>query len=437
MRNPRLNIIYIVCHDLGKELGCYGKPILTPNIDAFARKGTLFANAYCSSPACSPSRNCAYTGLYAHNHGGMGLAHCGWSLDENVRTVVDYFNEAGYETVHAGLQHERHQASNRYQVEYNQGQGSPGRNLVENAVADAIDYLRGRGADNSRPFYLNIGTQEVHATCWQAQHNGLRPNVYGGTPDSEVYMPPYIPDTPELRKEMGNFQACIRYLDQEIQRLFAAVKELGYEHNTLVVFTTDHGISNERAKGTLYERGVEISLMASLPGVIRPEAICNELIPNIDIAPTLLDVAGIPAPDHMQGKSFWPLLADGNYKPHTEIYMERNYHGESHYDPMRAVRTDRYHYIRNFDPDAKRDWLPRDNPRMRDTYRNWFTNLWPDKTIARDAEELYDIAADPEELTNLAHSPDYIGVRTELAGKLLHWMKSTEDPLLQQKEDLP
>ena len=105
MRYNRPNILYVVCHDLGRTLGCYGKPVISPNLDRFASQGALFASAFCSSPACSPSRGCAMTGQYAHTNGLMGLVNQGWSLPESTRTIIDHLNDAGYTTAHVGLQH--------------------------------------------------------------------------------------------------------------------------------------------------------------------------------------------------------------------------------------------------------------------------------------------------------------------------------------------
>lgn len=428
-KNKALNIIYFICHDIGKELGCYGKPIDTPNLDRFANKGVKFTNYFCSSPACMPSRCCAYTGLYAHSNGVMGLPSSNYSLDDNIKTVVDYFNENGYETVHVGFQHERSTAAaNRYQIElYKEHQDI----YVETAVDKAIEYLANR-QNSKKPFYLNIGTIEVHASQWmdQIQKNNDRKAIYGTMHYEKVYMPPYISDVPVLRKEMGNFQACIQYFDKQAKRLFDAIRDMGYEKDALVVCTTDHGISNEHAKGTLYDAGVEIMMLIQLPGLKKAGMVVDHLIQNIDIAPTFLDAAGIPIPENIQGKSFWPLLNDGEYTPHKEIFIERNYHGADQYDPMRAVRSDKFHYIRNFDKQAKKEWIPSEVSYIKETYTNWINQLWPEHTQPRDEEELFDIINDPNEFHNLAYEEEYQNIRCELAAKLDNWMHQTNDPLL-------
>ncbi len=441
MPGSRPNIIYIVPHDLGKHLNCYGvEGVTSPGLDRFAREGVLFDNAFCSSPCCSPSRGCAMTGQYAHTNGLMGLINLGWSMPEKTRTIVDYLNEAGYETAHFGFQHERyHPAANRYQVEgvpfYPWHDPFPrDEEWIENVVDRAVTYLESRvGSD--RPFYLNAGSLEVHSSRWQGPTHYPEGNpenrhvVYGVDPHDRVYMPRYIPDTPQLREMMGRFQGAIRYLDSHVQRLFDAVERLGYRDNTLVIFTTDHGIANMRAKSWLYDRGVEITLMMRLPGTIPQGHVVSDLIPNIDIAPTILEAAGVEIPPAMQGRSFWSRLTGGEYAPHDAIYIEKNYHGA--YDPVRAVRTPRYHYIRNLDPEARRAWLPGDVPTMNESFEGWYNELWPEPSLPRDEEELFDIVNDPDEFTNLADDPAHQEIRNRLALQLRRWMEETDDPLLQ------
>jgi arylsulfatase A-like enzyme len=357
----------------------------------------------------------------------MGLVNRGWSLPEERRTIVDELNDAGYETAHFGLQHERHSAAaNRYQIE---GYHSAEDVWVERAVAGAVDFLA-RRADSSRPFYLNIGTVEVHESRWQGTKPLHRRAHYGVDPPHEVYVPPFIPDFPPIRAALGQFQGAIRFLDIHVQTLFDAIARLGYRENTLVVFTTDHGIAVPRAKTTLYDRGTETALMMQLPGTIGRAREIPELIQNIDLAPTLLEAAGAAIPPRVQGRSFWPLLTGRAYAPHEALFTERNWHA-AEYDPMRAVRAARFHYIRNFGERPLRHWLPREVTHPPPTYRASYTELWPERTQPRPAEELYDVAADPEEFVNLADDERYRSVKQNLAAALESWMRRTADPVLE------
>ncbi|MGC9346785.1 MAG: sulfatase family protein, partial [Anaerolineae bacterium] len=428
----------------GQHLNCYGEESVdSPNLDRFAESGVLFENAFCSSPCCSPSRGCAMSGMHAHTNGLMGLVNRGWSMPESTPTIVDYFNEGGYETAHFGFQHERYVASaNRYQVE-----GAPDypeedwvnrqEDWVEPAIDGAIGYLESRvGAE--RPFYLNVGTVEVHASRWQGMfpegHPQNRSDTYGVAAPEDVDVPPWLPDTRAQRERLGKFQGAIRYLDGHVQRLLDAIDRLGYAEDTLVIFTTDHGIAEQRAKVWLYDRGVEIALLVRLPGrvqrregALRPGIRISHLIQNIDIAPTLLDAAGLPIPEVLQGRSFWSLLTGERYTPHDAIVIERNHHGD--YDPMRAVRTPRYHYIRNFAPPPRKTWL-QSTTYLYSDFEPWYGQFDPLPGAPRPEEELFDVVGDPYEYVNLADDPEYAAVRRELAAYLSDWQVETDDLLL-------
>lgn len=436
----RPNIIYFICHDLGKHLGCYDAMVASPNLDRFGASAVTFDNAFCSAPACSPSRACAITGLYSHLNGEVGLSHMGWAIRPDVKTVVHYLNEAGYETAHCGIAHEAHPRTLPFQVdmehEWDDWDSA-------NAVDRAIGYLEGR-ADDAPPFYLNIGVQEVHASRW-SRRDEIVYDLYGGpVPEDEVYVPNYSIDCPEMRRRFGRFQASIAYMDRHFQRLLEAVDNLGLAGNTVVIFTTDHGIANHRAKGTLYDRGTEISLMVRMPGGTAAGRRVDDLVPNIDLAATVLDAAGVTPPEGMNGRSFLPLITGGAYRPWDAIFTERNFHGEhafpgetsndrgfvDRYDPVRAVRTRDFHYIRNFEPEVRpRAWIPPELP------PDWQpcegdNDMWPPETEPRPEEELYHVPHDPAEFCNVAEHPEYEAVRADLEQRLLAWMRETGDHVL-------
>jgi N-sulfoglucosamine sulfohydrolase len=431
-RSP--NIVYFVCHDIGRHMGCYGAQVQTPCLDAFAREGTIFNRAFCNSPACSPSRACAMTGQYAHSTGAVGLSHMGWPLDLRHRTIVDALNDADYETVLSGVNHERHPRTDRYQVDLTRTWDDW---KTERAVRNALDYLKAR--DCSRPFYLNIGSQQPHASTWH-----LADDLHGGVvPPEDVWMPPYCADTPATRGQFGRFQAAIRYMDRHFGALLEGLDSLGLTEDTVVVFTTDHGIAVPRSKGTLYERGVEIALLVRLPGADGAGRRVDPLVQNIDFAPTLLELAGAPVPPEMQGRSFRALLTDGAYTPHEAIFAERNFHGErahrgaegyvDRYDPVRAIRTPDFHYIRWFRPDIKpRPLLPWEVSDAEGGIEGKLPDdAWPASDLRRNPEELYHVAIDPQEFVNVADRPEYRHIKSDLADRLSQWMRDTGDFALQ------
>jgi len=424
-----LNIIYLVAHDLGKELGIYGSPFETPNVDRFAQKGALFNEAYCSSPCCSPSRGCAMTGQTAHTNGLTGLANPGWewSLPESTQTITDDFNRHGYETVHSGMQHERQSKhENRYQ-KYLESEG-----WVESAVDAAIRYLKEKKQEpGPRPFYLNIGTNEVHSGQWETyKHDRTysRAEVYGSADPGQIDLPGYLPDFPELRKEWAAFFGCVRYWDEQVGRLLDTIEQLGYNENTLVVITTDHGVATHRGKGTVYKEGIEISLAICGPG-IRAGSRFDQLIPNIDFLPTILDACGLSVREEVEGRSFWPLLKGENYQPHDYITVERNFHDE--FDPMRAIRTPDYMFIENFDTSMPQWYLPHEVKALRPNYQKWFMEMWPEPVEKRPRLEFFDRREDPREMQNRAQDPACHDTMESLRKQLHAWMEKTEDPILQ------
>lgn len=435
-----MNIIYIVCHDLGRHLGCYGIPVQTPNLDRFAAGGVRFDRAYCNSAVCSPSRGCAMTGQYAHNNGMVGLSHFGWRIRDEVPTIVDRFNAASIETVHCGLSHEGPEGDNRYNIDHEVSWDS---RHVEHSVDDAIRYLDDRDSSDERPFYLNIGTQEVHRCIWGVDNDSEgRPSrlhtKYGGSiPSGEVYLPPQVPDTPTYRDMFGRFQAAIQYMDGEMGRLFDAIERNGHRENSLIIFTTDHGPAGPRGKGTLYNWGMEIALLAQMPGGAKG-ATCPHLIQNIDLVPTWLEAAGLDLPEDLPGRSFLPVVRGGDYTPYTEIFTEWNYGGGyDDYSPARAILTPEYHLIRHFGetrnhsplPEA---WLGHDAPSEFSSSLEWTHSLPNDAPV-----ELYDVIHDPEERIDLANSAEHGEIRAALAAKIDEWMEATDDYLLTNQRPKP
>ncbi|TVR46743.1 MAG: hypothetical protein EA425_16825 [Puniceicoccaceae bacterium] len=429
----RPNIIYLVVHDLGRHLGCYGKAVSTPHLDAFAARSLRFDHAFCASPACSPSRMAAMTGLHAHTSGGLGLAHMGWSLRPEIRTLVDAFNDAGYVTAHFGLNHERHAGTNRYQVD---GEHDWADWKMSRALDQAIDWLEARPAA-APPFYLNIGTTEVHASGWHRLSETEAAAKYGFPVDAAaVELPAHLPDTPGNRSAMAKFEACIRYMDAQFERLNSTLDRLGLYENSIVVFTTDHGIAGNRAKGTLFDAGTEIALLMRAP-FVRPGT-TRALVSNLDFAPTLLEAAGLPLPEYLQGRSFLPVLTGEATSVQDAIFTQRNFHGErvshregfqDHYDPSRSIRTTEWHYIRHY---AQRPEPWRPGAGRPPEAGDWGAPLRIAELPAdlRPFEELYHTRDDPHEFRNLADDPGCAEVKRSLASRLLAWQIETDDPAL-------
>jgi arylsulfatase A-like enzyme len=204
----------------------------------------------------------------------------------------------------------------------------------------------------------------------------------------------------------------------------AALDQSGLARDTLLVFTTDHGLAMPRAKGTCYDPGTGTTLILRLPGRWEGGRVQDELLSNCDLLPTLTDLAGGPEPTDIDGHSFLGLLDGGAYKPRESIFSEMTWHDK--YNPMRAIRTRRHKYIRNFG-DRPLVYLPLDvwNGRAGQEMREEYYGS------RRPVEELYDLEADPLERTNLAGDPAHEETLRALRAEVEGWMRDTGDGLLQ------
>ncbi len=408
--NARPNIVQIICHDLGRYVGCLGAPIDTPNIDALADEGVLFASYHCTAAQCSPSRGSIMTGRYPHNNGLVGLAHLGWQIGANEVTLPMYLNRAGYHTRLIGHQHENSEpAMLGYQTIE-----SP-KNDARTVAAALHEFLHGE-ARGGQPFYVNCGIGEPHRPYEREGYDRDDPDTL------EVL--PYLPDRPGIREDLAGLHGLIWRLDEAVGAMRESLEASGLADNTLFIFTTDHGIAMPRAKGTCYDPGTGTVLILRWPEQFAGGRVRSELLTNCDFLPTLLDLAGVDVPPQVDGRSFL-ALADGDerYEPREEIFCEMNWHDQ--YNPMRAVRTNRYKYIRNF---GRRPlvYMPADiyvAPAGEAMKEDFYSAVRP-------TEELYDLDSDPLEMNNLIADPDYDDAAWTLRTRVQNWMVETNDPLL-------
>jgi N-sulfoglucosamine sulfohydrolase len=372
-----------------------------------AAEGVRFARGFCTAPQCSPSRASLHTGRYPHATGVLGLAHepFGWRLDAREKHLARLLHEAGYRTSLVGMQHLVEHGS-AHELGYETF--SPVRPAYEEADA-AIAQLRQLSA-SSEPFYLEVGFEEPH-----------RPYDFGGAqPDTShgVAVPPYLPDGPQAREDFAAFQGAIRQMDTAVGRILSAVDD-----STLVVFATDHGAAMPRAKCTLYDPGIEVAVLMRWPaGGLSGGRVVSDLVSNVDVTPTLLDLLGLPVPGNFHGLSLRALLVGDGTAPRQEIFAEKTYH--TAYEPMRAIRTERYKLIANLEIGLRFD-VPGDiltSP--------IYPLMIPRIVGTRPPLELYDLSADPWEQANLAEAPELAEQRAELCRRLLLWMAHTDDPLL-------
>jgi arylsulfatase A-like enzyme len=406
----RPHILQIICHDLGRHLGCYGvTSVRTATLDALAAEGARCDRAFCTSPGCSPSRAALATGRYPHAAGVMGLAHgfFGWQLGPGERHLASLLAESGYHTVLFGLQHVTYRPETL---------GFQERHADRPADGVAANWERFLARERpAEPLYAEINFFEPH-----------RPYDFGGVaPDTEkgVRVPAFLPDNDAVRGELAGLQGAIRKVDLSVARILAALEQAEMAEETLLLFTTDHGIAFPRAKTTLHDAGIETALLARWPaGGVAGGRVVGDLISNVDVAPTLLEAAGAPIPPTVQGRSFLPLLRGEPGAPRDAIFAEKTYH--ELYDPQRCVRTARHKLIHHFEV-ASRAYAPTDIT-AGPAYRTMIDEL----AAGRSMLELYDLETDPTERENLAADPAQAPLLADLGRRLRAWMEETEDPIL-------
>ena len=443
-----LHILYLHTHDTGRYIEPYGYPVSSPHLDGLAEEGTLFRNAFSAAPTCSPSRAGLLTGSTPHQQGMLGLAHRGFSLKNYDRHLANYLQNYGYETVLCGMQHVAAEAEDigydkiiglsedgNPAGEYDEGEELSDATAIDrqNAVR-AREYLQGIPEvleEGKEAFFLSLGLINTH----------LPFPAVGEDVDADRLKPFHpLPDHPDVRKDMAEFQASLSVVDDIAGEILAALENTGLDGETLVIFTTDHGLPFPRMKCTLYDEGIGVALILKYPGNPAAGEVEEALVSQLDIFPTICDLLDIDRPDWLEGNSLLPLLQGSQEKIRDEIYGEITFHAA--YEPVRCIRTDRYKYIRNFSGASGPIPANVDKSRTRELleksgFYKLRENAKPEAGAEKPEEELYDLLLDPGERENRADSPEYRDIKEDLKDRLKNWMKRTDDPLLEGPVDVP
>lgn len=430
MKQPPLNIVYLHAHDAGRWIQPYGYPVETPNLMRFAKESVLFRKAFCTTPTCAPSRVALSSSQYPHQQGMYGLPHQGWKYADLSQHWVQLLGSWGYETALAGVQHEVtkaqiHELGYERLLDTREGKGE----FFQESIDHVERFLATR--DDERPFFLSVGIDEPH------RDNLKRPeiNLHGKSDrfsktryydpeklDSRYTAPPpWLPDLPEIRKDMESYREGVKLMDEYMGRVLYALDHLGYRENTLVIVTSDHGIEFPGGKKTLSDQGLQVMLMMRGPASsgLGGGLVVEPLVSHLDVLPTVCDLIGREPAHTMQGDSLLPLVSGKVDTLHDCVFAEQTYHGPL--EPLRSVRTERYKLIRRTLDTA--NLMEHDGPitpMMRE--QGWYQRPNAPR------EELYDLYLDPMEACNRIDDPELEQVRRELAQKLDRWMSETNDP---------
>lgn len=408
----RPNIILIHAHDLGDWLGTYGYPAVpTPHLDALATRSVVFEKAFSTAPLCTPARSSIFTGRLPHENGLMGLTHAGWTYAPDVVTLPEVLRGAGYRTALIGLQHEDLDARVLGFDEVH-GLGFLPRALE---VADLLEqWLDGRASDE-QPFFASVGMWEVHRPWPESDYHPADP--------AAVTVPAYLPDNEHTRRDISRFYGAIRQMDDAVGRMMAAIDRQPQGQDTVVIFTTDHGVAFPRAKSTLYDSGVKVALLMRIPerfGV--PAGRAGALASHLDILPTVAHLAGVSVDQNLTGMN---LLDRARHEGEDDrvLFFEKTYHDR--YDPIRAVRTAGAKYIRNF---VDGPVLPLSLDLEQSDTR---VGMGDAHLAPRSREELYLLTEDPDELVNRQAEPGMGPLKEDLAHRLHEHLVASADPVLE------
>ncbi|MFW5827180.1 MAG: sulfatase, partial [Alkalispirochaeta sp.] len=394
------NILYIHSHDTGVAISPYGYQVSTPNLERFARRAVRFTHAFSVAPTCSPSRAGLLTGRYPHEVGMTGLAHRGFAWDDYQRHPAPRLSGLGYRSALCGVQHV---APRRRMLGYDEyiDDGLHGREYFDVPGLDPVNYDRGnarraaewieRRATGSRhdvpapsaaPHAEPAGSSQARrpqAEPWFLSVGFLA--THRPFPGSEAVHTP--------SEDRAAYHRAASELDQAVGTVLEAVDRADLWDSTVVFFTTDHGVPFPGHKGELRDAGTQVALMLWIPpgiappgqeSAVVPGGVCDQLVSQIDLYPTMLELAGeaptsegsCPAP--WEARSLLPILAGRRDTARDAVYAESNYHAA--YEPARSVRTARYRLITRpgeclSRPPANVDDCPeKELPRVREQLRH-------------------------------------------------------------------
>ena len=411
------NIIVFIADDVSwDDFACYGNDdVITPNIDALAKNGLIFKNAYLTTSSCSPSRNSILTGRYPHNTGAAEL-HTEPPL--NMISFPELLKENGYYTLQAGKFHMGEYAKRGFD-EINDSKilnGHGGEKLWLESV---------KNRPKSKPFFMWFASYDAHRVWGDNDFSGThKPN--------QIKVPEYLVDGELTRLDLANYYDEITRFDFNIGKVLSELKTQGEYENTVIIVMADNGRPFPHSKTRLHDQGVKTPFIVHYPKILKENDVVSSLVSSIDIAPTLLDLAGNKVKENFQGKSFCKIFENPNQNFRNYVFAEHNWHDYESY--QRMVRNDNFLYIVNSRPQYPQEG-PLDainSPTYIDLKsaqkNNSITKIQSEIFIMpRPKEELYDLKKDPFQFKNLMLSENIPDDYLLLKGILNDWIIETGD----------
>ena len=439
------NILWIVTEDNAAHwLGCYGnKQARTPHLDQLAARSHRFTAAYSNSPVCAVARATILMGRYSPS---MGTQHMRsrYPIPDHLKTYVHHLRQAGY------------YCTNNSKTDYNIA-GRDGRHWDESSRKAHY-----KNRPEGSPFMAIFNLTTSHESSLfppkfkRSRERGIVPQKTRLDPAS-LDLPPFLPDLPEVRRDVARYHDIMNATDQRIGKILAQLEKDGLAEDTIVFYYGDHGGPTPRGKRYLHDTGVRIPMIIHVPKKwqhltpFKPGQAVDEPVAFVDLAPTLLSLAGLPDDPHMQGR---PFLGKNRTEPaedhHIFLYADRF---DEIYGLRRGLTDGRYKYVRHFQPHlwtAPYSFYQFQMPSWTAWQKAWkegklsgtHADLWENDTVA---EELFDTQADPWELKNLADDPAHAERLAQMRAALKAKMLEVRDtgliaepffPLIAGKEPL-
>jgi N-sulfoglucosamine sulfohydrolase len=411
------DIVFFITDDQSqRDASPFGaEDIPTPNMQRLADAGLMFTQAYAASPSCAPSRAALLTGLMPARNG----AEANHSRPRSdVKKWPAYFQELGYEVVSFGkVAHSQHAPD--YGFDY----FAEDRFHSAEAIPAAVEFLRERDRDATRPLCFLVGTRWPHAP-WPANTEGIDPDC--------LVLPTGSIDTTATRTWRARYVAAVMKADHDLGLIYDAART-ALPESTIFLFSSDHGSKWPFAKWTCYEAGIRVPLVVVWPGVVKPRTHTDAIVSWVDLLPTLLEAVGGDPPADIDGKSFLPLLRGSTETHRDRVFASHTGDGNWNVYPIRSYRSGEWKYILNLHPEfafTTHIDLGADSP-----WATWHAAAETSPAAAaiieryhkRPREELYDLSRDPQEQRDLARDPAHTERLVQMRTELEQWMQEQQD----------
>ena len=423
----RPNILFVTAEDICPNLGCYGDPnAITPNLDRFASEGIRFTNVFSVHPCCSPSRSCLATGVYPTRLGTFQHRARMWVSNDEVRCITAILRENGYYTFN-GMQ------GGAYKTDYNfEPQDSPWDSIRSKEIA-------WRKRASGQPFLGQVNLFRTHQSQYGWRRVG-EPDPHRTHDPAAIRLPPYHPDTPATREIWAEYHDRMTEMDEQFSHILRLLENDGLDEDTIVIFLGDNGMGIPAGKIWIWEQGLHVPMIIRLPEKWQhlcsgtPGHVDRRMVSFLDFASTVLALCDLPIPDYMQGQiALGPDAVERQY-----CFAARDFHDGADFDTSRAVRGNRFHYVRNFMPHQGWDPILYSWSRAPHMLTEWLQAAETGKldhnmrqcaffATEKPVEELYDVLVDPDCMHNLAEASEHQATLCEMRKHCKTWMIENGD----------